>query len=126
MVHTASSAAASTRSSKLNTSWRPFWVMSVMPAAMAAGITDITQKGRQLVFSFDDRVDAAALLAVCTMAAYRSRAQLSAGAQPRLTLHMQPKEEPLAAAGGLVEALCLHEKDIPQTDGAPAPKEETK
>ena len=95
-------------------------------AAMAAGITDITQKGRQLVFSFDDRVDAAALLAVCTMAAYRSRAQLSAGAQPRLTLHMQPKEEPLAAAGGLVEALRLHEKDIPQTDGAPAPKEETK
>lgn len=72
-------------------------------AAMAAGVTDITQKGRQLVFSFDPHMDAASLLAVCTMAGYRSRAQLSAGAVPKLTLYMQPKEEALAGrrrAGG--------------------------
>jgi transcription-repair coupling factor (superfamily II helicase) len=92
-------------------------------AAMDCGVTDITQKGRQLVFSFDDRVDAAALLAVCTMAAYRSRAQLSAGAAPRLTLYMQPGEEPLAAAGALVEALRLHQADTQQMNGAQTPEE---
>ena len=80
-------------------------------AAMAAGVTDITQKGRQLVFSFDPHMDAASLLAVCTMAGYRSRAQLSAGAVPKLTLYMQPKEEALAAAGGLVEALRLQQEE---------------
>ena len=65
----------------------------------------------------------AALLAVCTMAAYRSRAQLSAGAAPRLTLYMQPGEEPLAAAGALVEALRLHETDTQQMNGAQPPEE---
>ena len=68
---------------------------------------------------------ASALLAVCTMASYRSRTQLTAGASPRLTLYLQPKEEPLAAAGGLVEALRLHEKDTQQADGASPRKEET-
>ena len=94
-------------------------------AAMARGITDITQKGRQLIFTFDERVDASALLAVCTMASYRSRTQLSAGAAPRLTLYLQPKEEPLTAAGGLVDALGLHENETQQTEGAHPPKEET-
>ena len=94
-------------------------------AAMARGITDITQKGRQLIFTFDECVDASALLAVCTMASYRSRTQLSAGAAPRLTLYLQPKEEPLTAAGGLVDALGLHENETQQTEGAHPPKEET-
>ena len=91
-------------------------------AAMEAGITDISQKGRQLVFSFDPHLDAAALLAVCTMACYRSRAQLSAGAAPKLTLYMQPKEEALDAAFGLVEALRLRQRE----NGAEAHTEETK
>ena len=91
-------------------------------AAMEAGITDISQKGRQLVFSFDPHLDAAALLAVCTMACYRSWAQLSAGAAPKLTLYMQPKEEALDAAFGLVEALRLRQ----QENGAEAHTEETK
>ena len=96
---------------------------SLRAAAMAAGVTDITQKGRQLVFSFDPHMDAASLLAVCTMAGYRSRAQLSAGAAPKLTLYMQPGEEPLAAAGALVEALRLHETDTQQMNGAQTPEE---
>ena len=91
-------------------------------AAMEAGITDISQKGRQLVFSFDPHLDAAALLAVCAMACYRSRAQLSAGAAPKLTLYMQPKEEALDAAFGLVEALRLRQRE----NGAEAHTEETK
>ena len=75
------------------------------------------------MFSSDARVAPAALLAVCTMAAYRSRAQLSAGAAPRLTLYMQPGEEPLAAAGALVEALRLHQADTQQMNGAQTPEE---
>ena len=55
-------------------------VAMLRAAAMETGITDITQKGRQLLFSFDGRIDPSALLAVCTMASYRSRTQLTAGA----------------------------------------------
>ena len=57
------------------------------------------------------------------MAAYRSRSQLSAGAEPRLTLYMQPGEEPLAAAGALVDALRLHQTDTQQMNGAQSPEE---
>jgi hypothetical protein len=36
---------------------------------------------------------------------------------------MQPGEEPLAAAGALVEALRLHETDTQQMNGAQSPEE---
>ena len=88
-------------------------------AVVRAHIPDFTEE------EFDERVDASALLAVCTMASYRSRTQLSAGAAPRLTLYLQPKEEPLTAAGDLVDALRLHENETQQTEGAHPPKEET-
>ena len=91
-------------------------------AAMSCGITDIAQKGRKLLFGFDERVDAAALVEVCTMALYRSRAQLTAGASPRLTLYLQPREDPLTAAGGLVETLRLHEKNTRLTEGVQPPQ----
>ncbi len=80
-------------------------------AAMAAGVTDITQKGQQLVFRFDPQFDAAALLAVCNSAGYRSRAQLAAGSAPKLTLYMQPGETALAAAGGMIDALRLQREE---------------
>ena len=87
-------------------------VAMLRAAAMETGITDITQKGRQLIFSFDTRIDPAALLAVCTMAGYRNRLQLSAGTEPRLTLFLQPNEDALDAAGGLVEKLRLQQNEI--------------
>ena len=87
-------------------------VAMLRAAAMETGITDITQKGRQLLFSFDTRIDPAALLAVCTMAGYRNRLQLSAGTEPRLTLFLQPNEDALDAAGGLVEKLRLQQNEI--------------
>ena len=61
---------------------------------------------------FDPRIDPAALLAVCTMAGYRNRLQLSAGTEPRLTLFLQPNEDALDAAGGLVEKLRLQQNEI--------------
>ena len=87
-------------------------VAMLRAAAMETGITDITQKGRQLLFSFDTRIDPSALLAVCTMAGYRSRLQLTAGTSPRLTLFLQPNEDALDAAGGLVEQLRLQQNEI--------------
>ena len=87
-------------------------VAMLRAAAMETGITDITQKGRQLIFSFDMRIEPAALLAVCGMAGYRDRLQLAAGASPKLTLFLQPKEDALDAAGGLVEQLRLQQNEL--------------
>ena len=87
-------------------------VAMLRAAAMETGITDITQKGRQLLFSFDTRIEPAALLAVCTMAGYRNRLQLAAGTSPRLTLFLQPNENALDAAGGLVEQLRLQQNEM--------------
>ena len=82
-------------------------VAMLRAAAMETGITDITQKGRQLIFSFDMRIEPAALLAVCG-----DRLQLAAGASPKLTLFLQPKEDALDAAGGLVEQLRLQQNEL--------------
>ncbi len=76
-------------------------------AAARAGICDITQRGRQVVFSFGPQPDIAAVAAVCGMACYRQRLQLSAAAQPKLTLYLQPNEEALSVAGKLVEELAV-------------------
>ena len=84
-------------------------------AAAKVGVCDITQRGTQLIFSFGPQPDIAAIAAVCAMAAYRPRLQLSATAQPKLTLYLQPKEEALSAAGKLVEELALRHEEPAQT-----------
>ena len=84
-------------------------------AAAKVGVCDITQRGTQLIFSFGPQPDIAAIAAVCAMAAYRQRLQLSATAQPKLTLYLQPKEEALSAAGKLVEELALRHEEPAQT-----------
>ena len=76
-------------------------------AAAGVGISDITQRGTQLVFSFGPQPDIAAVAAVCGMASYRQRLQLSAAAQPKLILYLRPGEDALSAAGKLVEELAL-------------------
>ena len=92
-------------------------------AAAKAGICDITQRGTQLVFSFGPRPDIAAVAAVCGMASYRQRLQLSAAAQPKLTLYLQPKEDALSAAGKLVEELALQHTE--NTGDTPDKEEHT-
>ena len=76
-------------------------------AAAGTGISDITQRGTQLIFSFGPQPDIAAVAAVCSMASYRQRLQLSAAAQPKLILYLKPGEDALSAAGKLVEELAL-------------------
>ena len=76
-------------------------------AAAGVGISDITQRGTQLVFSFGPQPDIAAVAAVCSMASYRQRLQLSAAAQPKLILYLKRGEDALSAAGKLVEELAL-------------------
>jgi transcription-repair coupling factor (superfamily II helicase) len=76
--------------------------------AAAIGFTDITQRGRNIVFSFGDTVDATALMQVCSAPKYRGRLLLSAGENPHLTLRLTEKEDALDGAGALLEELRLH------------------
>ena len=82
-------------------------------SAACTGVCDITQRSSQLVLTFGQQPDVAAIAAVCGMTCYRQRLQLSAAAQPKLTLYLQPGEDALAAAGRLVEELALHHKENP-------------
>jgi len=79
--------------------------------ASAVGVTDITQKGNSLVFSFGPQMDVPSLMAVCGMPKYRSHLLLSAGENPHLTLLLREKEDILASAGALVEELRLKSEE---------------
>ena len=81
-------------------------------AAAAEGISDITQRGSQIVFTFTDAVDVPSVVAVCSLNSWRPRLLLSAGDTPRLTLRLQPKENALTAASALVEAISLKRKEL--------------
>ena len=76
-------------------------------AAVEVSVTDVTQKGRQLLFSFADTLDVKALMTLCAQRRYRSRLLLSAGEHPRLTLYLKDGENALSAAGELVGQLRL-------------------
>ena len=86
-------------------------------AAAEAGICDITQKGRQLVFRFTERVHAPSLIALCQMAGYRSRLLLHSGKEPYMTLHLREGEDALTAASAFTEHLRLKQEEI--TGGQP-------
>ena len=89
--------------------------------AAEVGICDISQKERQLIFRFTDRVDPPSLLAVCAMASYKGRLLLHSGTQPYLTLYLKEKETSLQAASALVERLRIKREEIkgqaPKTEG---------
>ena len=89
--------------------------------AAQAGICDISQKGRQLLFRFTDRVDPPSLVAVCAMACYKGRLLLHSGDQPYLTLYLREKEDSLPAAAALTEQLRMKQEEIaghrPQKEG---------
>ena len=79
--------------------------------AAFVGICDISQKERQLIFRFTDRVDPPSLLAVCAMASYKGRLLLHSGTQPYLTLYLKEKETSLQAASALVERLRIKREE---------------
>ncbi len=81
-------------------------------AAAPEGIYDITQKDSRLFFSFAEIVDVPSVMAVCSMRSWSSRLRLSAGEKPKLTLHLQPKENALTAAAELVDALRLKRREL--------------
>jgi len=81
-------------------------VAMLRASAARAGISDISQKERQLRFVIA-RFDAEAVAAVCGSAKYRRRLVVNAGEIPALTLTLAPKEQVLEAALGLVEDLLL-------------------
>ena len=86
-------------------------------AAAAEGISDITQRGSQVVFSFTDAVDVPSVMALCSQNSWRQKLLLSAGEQPRLTLRLQPRENALASAVKLVDDLTLKHRELSAADG---------
>ncbi len=84
-------------------------------AAAQEGISDITQRGDQVVFSFHpEGVEVSAVMAVCSASQWRQKLLLSAGEKPKLTLRLRPKEPVLAATVKLVEDLALKRKELEQ------------
>jgi len=75
-------------------------------AASRAGVSDISQKGRELLFTLA-RFEPESLVSLCTLPKYKQRILLGAGEIPRLTLYLRKGEDPLQAALELVEDLKL-------------------
>ena len=75
-------------------------------AAMAAGVSDISQKGERLVLKLAV-FRPEGLAAVCAMPKYRRALTLSAGEDPALTLRLSPGQNVLDTAIDLVEDLRL-------------------
>ena len=75
-------------------------------SAAKAGISDISQKERQVKFVIAD-FDAEAIAALVTSAKYRRRLVVNAGDVPSLTLTLQPKEAVLETSLALTEDLRL-------------------
>ena len=81
-------------------------------AAADFGITDMTQKGNEITFSFAPQADVPAIAAVCGMARYREKLRLRAGEKAKLIYYLQAKQDALSAAGELVEELRLQHREI--------------
>ena len=75
-------------------------------AAMAAGVSDISQKGERLVLKLAV-FRPEGLAAVCGLPKYRRVLTLSAGEDPALTLRLSPGQNVLDTAMALVEDLRL-------------------
>ena len=59
-------------------------------------------------------------MAVCSQSGWRQRLLLSAGEQPKLTLRLQPKEDPLKSACRLVEDLTLKHRQLSAAEASPS------
>ena len=75
-------------------------------AAMAAGVSDIAQKGERLVLKLAV-FRPEGLASLCSLPKYRRALTLSAGEQPALTLQLRPGQDVLETALSLVEDLRL-------------------
>ena len=82
-------------------------------AAMAAGISDITQRGDKVTLTLSE-IEPQALAAVCSLQKYRGRLLLKAGESPALVLMLRGTDGVLESTLALVEDLRLafpEEKD---------------
>jgi len=78
--------------------------------AAECGVSDMTQKGREILFTFTDDVDSTALVALCTQARYRQSVRLRSNEKVQLTYYLPPGQDVLIAAEKLVEDLRLQHK----------------
>ena len=80
-------------------------------AAAAFGISDITQKGSEIMLTFTPRADVPAIAAVCGKARYRQQLRLSAGGKAKLIYFLRSGQDALSATRELVEELQLQHRD---------------
>ncbi len=76
-------------------------------AAAEEGISDVTQKGREILFTFTDKADVPALMAACTLGKYRQKLRLHAADKVKLIYYLPPDHSALDASVELVEDLRL-------------------
>ena len=86
--------------------WARLYVALLRRAALAAGVSDISQKGERLVLKLAV-FRPEGLAAVCGLPKYRRVLTLSAGEDPALTLRLSPGQNVLDTAMALVEDLRL-------------------
>lgn len=79
--------------------------------AARRGVSEITQKGTNLLFTLDS-FDLQSLSALCALPRYKGRLLFSAGEKPALTLRLKKGEDPLKFARLLIE-------DYQKTEGGP-------
>ena len=84
--------------------------------AADCGISEITQRGRDVLFTFTPRVCIPGLMAVCSMGTWRSRLLLHAGDTPRLTLRLKNGEDVLDTSQKLIEDMKLKRQELGADD----------
>ena len=83
-------------------------------AAASIGVSDITQRGGEITFTFGSAFPVQAVMKICAMPRNRHRLTLHAGSEPKLVLRIKSGEDTLESALTLVEDLRIHQEEMGQ------------
>ncbi|MBO4913860.1 MAG: transcription-repair coupling factor, partial [Oscillospiraceae bacterium] len=76
-------------------------------AAAEVGVRDITQRDRNVTFTFGDGFPVEAVMRLCSSHRNRRRLTLSAGTEPKLTMKLEKDEDVLKSAHELINELHI-------------------
>ncbi|MDO4812518.1 MAG: transcription-repair coupling factor [Eubacteriales bacterium] len=83
-------------------------------AAASIGVSDISQRGGEIIFTFGSAFPVQAVMKICVMPRNRHRLTLHAGSEPKLVLRIKSGEDALESALTLVEDLRIHQEEMGQ------------
>ena len=83
-------------------------------AAASIGVSDITQRGGEITFTFGSAFPVQAVMKICAIPRNRHRLTLHAGSEPKLVLRIKSGEDTLESALTLVEDLRIHQEEMGQ------------